>query len=263
MKNNNPIGVFDSGVGGLSVLIELKKLLPKENYIFFADQANVPYGAKTGKELKVLVSKIIDFLESKNAKMIVFACNTASVYTIEAMRKKYKTPLVGVVPVIKTLALNTKNKKVGVLSTPATSKSPYLKKLIKEYAKGLKIINIGGHGWEELVEKGIPEGIQTDKLINKNLKSLISERVDCIGLGCTHYPFLKQKIKKIVGPKVRIFDSGEAVAKRVKQILFEDKIFSEKNMEDRYYSSGDPMEFKRVAEKLLPFKLKRVLKATI
>ncbi|MCL5439204.1 MAG: glutamate racemase [Patescibacteria group bacterium] len=261
--NNQPIGVFDSGVGGLSILSEVKKKLPKENYIFLADQAHVPYGEKTGEELKILVSKIIDFFIRKKVKMVIFGCNTATVYAIDFLRKRYPIPLVGVVPVIKTLAEHTVSNKVGVLSTPATSKSPYLKKLINEFANGIKIYNVGGNGLENLVEEGKIDDQKTKKVLSEILTPMIKKGVDCIGLGCTHYPFLKDEIQKIVGSKISIFDSGKAVAKRVDEVLSKKNIKGNKRTGDLYYTTGDPKEFKRVAEKLLSHKLDNVSTAII
>src|SRR2546421_10421845 len=152
--NNQPIGIFDSGVGGLSILQEIKQLLPQESFIFVADQANVPYGGKSAMELRQFVGNIVAFLKSKNVKVIVAACNTATVYTIDYIREIAEVPVVGTVPVIKPLADITKTKKVAVLATPATSNSQYLKDLIAQYAADLTINNIGGTGLEELVETG-------------------------------------------------------------------------------------------------------------
>ena len=129
--NNNPIGVFDSGVGGLSILLEIQKELPCETSIFVADQAYVPYGRKSKEELTERVGKIMDFFVKNEVKAVVVACNTATVYTIDEMRKRYRMPIIGTVPVIKVIARMTRSGKTAVFSTPATAKSPYLAKLIE------------------------------------------------------------------------------------------------------------------------------------
>lgn len=248
---NQPIGVMDSGVGGLSVLREVKKLLPTENFIFVADQAYVPYGEKTKKELEERLSKVLDFLVAKNIKMMILACNTATVYTLEYLRKKYSLPIVGTVPVIKTIANATKTKKTAVFSTPATSKSPYLKNLIKKFANGVSVVKVGGWGLEQIVEEGDLENKETKKILEKILKPLVNDGVDAIALGCTHYPFLREQIEKIVGSGVFVCDSGGAIARRVKQILENNKTLCLEKTEDVYFTTGDPLKFKRVAEKLL------------
>src|SRR3989344_5654807 len=142
--DNRPIGIFDSGVGGLSILLEIQKLLPHETFIFVADQSFVPYGKKTKEELIDRVSRIIEFLREKNVKAVVAACNTATVYTIEEMRQKFEMPIIGTVPVVKTLANISKTRKAAVFSTPATAKSPYLEDLIEKFAPDMEILRVGG-----------------------------------------------------------------------------------------------------------------------
>lgn len=253
--NNQPIGVFDSGVGGLSVLLEINKLLPNETFIFLADQKNVPYGGKNKEQLLRFVNSAMEFFTSKNVKAVVFACNTATVYTIDEMRKKFDIPIVGTVPVIKTIAKITKSKKTAVFSTPATAKSKYLEDLIAKFANGVSVERVGGSNLEELVEEGEIDSEETINVLKKNLIPLVKSGVDAIALGCTHYPFLRQKIEKIVGKKVIVVDSGGAVARRLKQVLINEKMLGNEKIVDTYYTTGDSEKFEKIASKLLKEKI--------
>jgi glutamate racemase len=256
--DNRPIGVFDSGVGGLTILLEVKKLLPKENFIFVADQGNVPYGGKNGKQLQGYADKIMAFLIQKDAKAIIIACNTSTVYAIDFLRKKYKIPIIGTVPVVKTLAKISKSKKAAVFSTPATAKSPYVKKLIKKFAPDITVYRIGGTGLEELVETGELGSKKIDKILHQALEPLLKKRVDSIALGCTHYPFLKAKIQKIVGKDVQIVDSGGAVSRRVREILKNNKILGNKRLEDFYYTTGNKKRFAKAIKLLLKKEVRNI-----
>jgi glutamate racemase len=249
--DKRPIGIFDSGVGGLSILKEVKKLLPSENFIFVADQGNVPYGGKTQKQLQSYADKIMAFLMQKNVKAVIVACNTATVYAIDFLREKYKIPIIGTVPVVKTIANITKTKKTAVFSTPATVKSPYLQKLITKFAPNVTVYKIGGTGLEELVETGDLENKKIDQILHQLLEPLLKKNVDAIALGCTHYPFLRDKIEEIVGKNVQVVDSGGAVARRTKEILQENKILSNKRTEDFYYTTGSKQKFARAVKSLL------------
>lgn len=253
--DNRPIGIFDSGVGGLSILLEIKKLLPEETFIFVADQSYVPYGGKTKEELIDRVGKIIEFLKTQNVKAVVFACNTATVYTINEMRSRFDIPIIGTVPVIKTLSKISKTRKAAVLSTPATAKSDYLANLIKTFAPDMEIIKIGGSNLEELVEEGDLESGQIKKVLETELPPLVAQGVDAIALGCTHYPFLRSIIEQIVGPNVAIVDSGGAVARRLQEVLTNNAILSSKKIEDEYFTTGDENKFQSVAEKLMAIKI--------
>ena len=175
--NTRPIGVFDSGVGGLSVLLKLKRLLPKENFVFLADQLYVPYGEKNKKELVNRVYKITDYLRKRHdIKMMVVACNTATCAAIGELRNKYSLPIVGTVPAIKKAAENTKTKKIAVISTPSTSKSLALQKLIKDYCQGIKVLNIGCKDLEDAVERGELMGGEVRRLLFKYLDRIKNSR---------------------------------------------------------------------------------------
>jgi len=256
--NNQPIGIFDSGVGGLSVLKEVKKLLSKENYIFLADQKHVPYGGKTKNELEKLTDKILSFFVSKNVKAVIIACNIATVYTIDHLRKKYSFPIIGTVPAIKTIADITKTKKVAVFSTPATAKSIYLSSLIKKFAKDTIIYKIGGSKLEDLVELGDLKNPEIEKVLKECLTPLRKKNVDAIALGCTHYPFLRDKIAEIMGKDVKIVDSGGAVARRTKEVLKNEKLSGNIRSKDSFYTTGDKKKFKKALKNLLDLDTDRV-----
>ncbi|MBP9711445.1 MAG: glutamate racemase [Candidatus Pacebacteria bacterium] len=219
-----PIGVFDSGIGGLTVLKELQKAMPNENFIYLADQAHLPYGNKSKKELIGITSTIMNYFLTKDVKLVVIACNTATANTIDALRKKYSLPIVGTIPAVKPAAENTKTGTIAVLSTPATAKSSALKKLIRQYCRGIKVLNIPCPDLVAQIEKGDLDSTKTKKLLEKYLKPVIDSNADHVVLGCTHYPLLKKQMQKILGRKVKIIDSGTAIAKRTKHILQRENI---------------------------------------
>ena len=251
MSDKRPIGVFDSGVGGLSVLKELHKLLPKEDFIFLADQANVPYGEKSQSQLCRLTSSISGFLIKNDAKLIVVACNTATCNSIGFLRKKFAIPFVGTVPAIKTAAEKTTNKCVGIISTPSTSDSGYLSDLISSHTQGIKVINVGCFGLENVVEKGDLNSKETELLLKKFLQPIKTAKADTIVLGCTHYPFLKTKIKAKLGPNIKIVDSGKAIAKRTLSILKDSDSLNTRGGKSYYLTTGDSKIFSNVASTLM------------
>ena len=260
--DRRPIGVFDSGVGGLSILIELQKLLPEENFVFLADQKYVPYGEKSKSELVALVYKIADyFIREHNIKMLVIACNTATCYTIKELRQKYKLPIVGTEPAIKPAARDTRTGTIAVISTPATSKSKTVARLIREFAKGKTVLNIGCPNLENTVEKGSIDDAEVRRLLSKYLSRVKNSKADQLVLGCTHYPFLKPAIAKILGPRIKLVDSGKAIAKRTQSLLKTHKILNKEKSKTQYFTTGDAKKFEKVALKLLKEKVvaKRVI----
>lgn len=253
--DNRPIGVFDSGVGGLSIWRAIRKLLPQESMAFFADSGHVPYGEKSTRELEDLTGRIARFLLSQDAKLIVIACNTATVHTIAYLREAFPgVPFVGVVPVVKTLARRTRTGAIAVLSTPATSESPYLAALIREFAPDKHVINVGCDGLENMVESGQIRTRATNALLERHLALVKGSAADVVGLSCTHYPFLRARIKSMLGPGVRLYDPSRPVARRVRQVLAESDALALNPAPDyTFYTTGDPALFGRVATKLLRF----------
>lgn len=251
MNDTRAIGVFDSGVGGLSVLKELIALMPKENYIFVADQFNIPYGEKTKRELQKITLKICNFFVSQNSKIIIMACNTATCYALDFLRSEIKIPIIGTVPAIKPAAEKSRSGVIGIISTPATSKSAYLKSLIKSYAKDLKIVNIGCPNLENAVETGNFNSQKVNQLLNKYIKPVKKSGADIIVLGCTHYPFLKTQIKNIAGTNLQLLDSGKAIAMRAKKILQQLSAINKSGGKIDFYTTGEHKPFSKIASSLL------------
>lgn len=253
--SNQPIGIFDSGVGGLSILQEIKVLLPQESLIYLADQLFLPYGSKTKDELVKRVDGIMSLFKAEGVKAVVVACNTATIYTIDEMRSKYTFPIIGTVPVVKVIARITKTGKTAVLSTPGTAKSEYLDKLIEQYAPNTTVTRVGGSNLEELVEGWDLEASEIESVLKSTLTPLIEAGVDAIALGCTHYPFLKDKMQEIVGDNVAIVDSGGAVARRLKEVLTNENLLSAEKRDDLYYTTGEAARFSSIASGLLGEKI--------
>lgn len=261
----NPIGVFDSGVGGLSVWREIKRLLPGETLVYFADSAHVPYGEKSPRELTELSKKVCRFLLSKKVKLIVVACNTATAYCITKLRREFNLPFVGTVPPVKPAAVASKAGKIAVMATPATIESDYLVSLISDFAKGIKVIKIPAYELEDLIEHGDLTGGKTLKLLVKYLHPALKDGIDSLALGCTHYPFLLPKIKALTKNQVKVFDPAPGVAKQVKRIVAKFNQSAKKQYQpeisrkqDIFYTTGDPKKFSQVAQKLLGIKVKTI-----
>jgi glutamate racemase len=262
-KNNQSIGIFDSGVGGLSVLRELKHLLPNENFIFLADQLYLPYGEKSKRELIKRALKITDyFVNHFNIKMMVLACNTSTCSTIETLRKKYSFPIVGTVPAIKLAAKKTKSQTVAVISTPSTSKSQALKKLIKDNCQNINVLNIGCKNLANVVDRGELDSLEVNNLLLKYLKRVKNSDADYLVLGSTHYPFLKKSIKKIFGSHIKLIDGGKAIARQTKLLLKTNLISNNQKKlgEIVYFTTLDPLKFSKIASILLkaPIKARKV-----
>jgi len=254
--DKRPIGVFDSGVGGLSVLRELEKLLPKENFVFLADQKYVPYGEKSKRELVKLCSNITEYLiKEHKIKMLVIACNTATCYSIKELRERFSLPIVGTEPAIKPAAESSRSRVIAVISTPATSRSKTIKRLIREFAKGVEVINIGCKNLENTVEEGNLNAPKVRSLLRSYLRPVKNSLADRLVLGCTHYPFLKAAIRKILDPKVQLVDSGKAIGRRAKYLLAKNRISNRSGGRTIYFTTGNSSKFQQVAGKLLKRKI--------
>lgn len=245
---NQPIGILDSGVGGLSILREIAKRLPYESIIYIADSKNCPYGDRTSKEIYDLSKKIVKFLLRKRAKLIVIACNTTTVSCLDKLRRDFpKVPIVGTVPVVKTASKLTVNGRIGILSTKQTAGSIYQKNLIKKFAKNLKVINLGTDKLVPIVENGKIESLKISKILKEELKSFMDFKIDVLVLGCSHFPFLKREMQKVIGNKIKILDSSGAIARQTKRVLLMENLFSEYNKAKRtFYTTGDIKKFGKV-----------------
>lgn len=213
----SPIGVFDSGLGGLSIWKEINDLLPNENTIYLADSKNAPYGEKSKNTIIEFSIKNTEFLINSGCKMVVVACNTATTNAIKVLRSKYDLPFIGIEPAIKPAALQTKTHKIGVLATKGTLSSELFLNTSEQYRDTKDFIEVEGTGLVKLIEEGKLE--ETKPLLEKYLKPMLDAGTDNIVLGCSHYPFLVPIIHQIVPNNVNIIDSGEAVARQTKNIL--------------------------------------------
>jgi glutamate racemase len=263
--DNRPIGIFDSGVGGLSVWRAIRKSLPQESMTFLADSGHVPYGEKSTPELQDLTERITRFLLNKDSKIIVAACNTATVHAISHLRETFPdVPFVGVVPVVKTLSSRTRTGTIAVLSTPATSQSPYLAGLIQEFAPDKRVVNVGCDGLEDLVESGNVGSRATTALLERHLEPVRNSDADVVGLGCTHYPFLRHRIKSMLGPGITLYDPSRPVARRVRQVLAErDELSAASEPRFEFYTTGNAETVRRVASRLLRRNIERVERVEI
>ena len=238
--HKNPIGVFDSGVGGLSVLQSIRELLPHEDVIYVADQAFAPYGKRTKAEIIQRTDAISKWLLSQNCKLIVVACNTATTNAIAHLRKTYDVPFVGIEPAIKPAALGSKTGVVGVLATEGTLSSELFQSTTQDHAKDIEVITQVGHGLVELVEGGNADSTQAETQLRRDLSPMLNHSIDHLVLGCTHYPFLRKTLKKILPKNVTIVDCGEAVAKQTKRLL-EKHVFQNTNGgKTAYFTTGIP-----------------------
>lgn len=248
------IGVFDSGIGGLWILKYLEEKLPGYKYIYYADQAHLPYGSREPEDIFNLSSNITDFLLEKDCKLIVIACNTATSAAIAKLREKYEVPFVGMEPAVKPAAENSKTGHIGVLATKVTAEGQKLQDNIEKFASDVKVHTVVGYGLVELVEEGKADTDEAEILLRKYLKPLLLQNIDQLILGCTHYAFLMNRIKKIVGDSVHIVDPAPAIVRRAKQILEEKNIPpSDNKKEPEIFTSG--LDLNKVKEFLRTFEI--------
>ncbi len=252
--SDSPIGIIDSGLGGLSVWKDITVLLPHESTLYVGDHAYVPYGNKGASFIRKRIIAILRWFTSQNVKLAVIACNTATVAGIDKYRKTFpKLPIIGVVPVVKTAAHDTKTGHFAVLTTEFTAKSSYHTDLIKQYAKDRHVTTIGCPNLVTLIEDGTVSGRVIHEELSKLLSPVKKSTIDIIALGCTHYPFIIREIQSIIGKNVRLLDSGEAVARHTKRILEHnnDLRVSETPPKHRLYTTGSATHVTRIASKLL------------
>lgn len=242
MPHPGPIGLFDSGLGGLSVMREVRALLPAEDLLYFADSAYCPYGSRSETEIRRRAMTIAAFLRQQGAKMLVVACNTASVAALERLRARYPDwPIVGMEPAVKPAVAATRNGRIGVLATTVTLHGERFANLLRRYAQGVEIFSIPGSGLVERVEAGQVDTPETEALLRGLLAPLQAAQVDTLVLGSTHYPFLRAAIQRIMGPAVAIVDSGAAVARQVRRVLEAQDLLTPRQGagQESFYTSGD------------------------
>ncbi len=237
--SQNPIGIFDSGLGGLTIYNEIHKLLPNENIIYLADSKNAPYGGKSKEQIIEISVKNTEFLLEKKCKLIVVACNTASTNAVKYLREHYEVPIIRVQPAIKPAALNSKTKVVGMLATKGTLESELLFETAQRFATGVKVVEQVGEGLVSLIENGQMESPEMTRLLKKYVEPMLEHNIDQLVLGCTHYPFLTEQIREITGDEVQIIDSGEAIARQTRVILQQEGLLNENEREGEriFYSN--------------------------
>lgn len=219
--NNNPIGVYDSGFGGLSVWRELHRALPRESLIYLGDGKNCPYGSRPAEEIRTLAERAVRELVERGCKMVVVACNTATAAAIEHLRSTFtELPIVGLEPAVKPACAMTRTKVVGVVATERSLQGEKFLSTLARYGEGVEVVKAVGRGFVEAVEQDREDEPATEAMVREVLEPIIARGADVIVLGCTHYPFLKDAIRRVVGDRaVEVIDSGEAVEKRVESLL--------------------------------------------
>lgn len=274
-------GIFDSGSGGLSVFREIYRLLPDEEYLFFSDNSNCPYGNKPVSFIQNRCQTITDFLLDKGADIIVVACNTATAAAINVLRERYKIKFIAMEPAVKPAAMSSVTGVIGIMATAGTLHGSKYLTTKGRFEKDVMIVESVGEGWVELVENGLIEGPEVEKAVSASLQPLLKAGADSIVLGCTHYPFLAESIKKIAGTGVRVIDPAPAVARHLIYVMVQEGLIEEKtatkvlaktiemteaenNEEDvqkiwpdtqpniGLYTSGNPEALKRIFKTIFP-----------
>jgi glutamate racemase len=260
---NAPIGVFDSGVGGLTILQELLRELPGEQFVYFGDTGNCPYGVRPVAEIQELSRNAAQFLLDRGAKIIVVACNTASVSALAYLRETFDCPFVGVVPAIKPAVALTKTGHVGIAATEASARGDYLRRLIAEHAHGVEVHAVGCPRLVLLAEAGILDGPEAEAAIREYVTPLLEAGIDTLVLGCTHFPAMREAFARVVGPDITMIDSGAAIARQTRRVLTERGWLAHPGEatrnprrltpNDSLWCSGDVKRFARVASVILGY----------
>ncbi len=246
MADNRPIGVFDSGVGGLSVWREIVRQLPGESTIYVADSAHCPYGPRPAAEIEQFSIEISRFLLAQGAKMIVVACNTASAAALNQLRAMFDVPFVGMEPAVKPAAQATRTGHIGVLATEGTFHGELFNRTTETHARDVTVHRRVAHGLVSLVETGNFSGAEAETLLKQHLLPLLAENVDQLVLGCTHYPFLLSLMRRIVGAQMEIIDPADAVAKQVQRVLDNRATRATGNARHQIFSSGDTVSLEKI-----------------
>ncbi len=254
-----PIGVFDSGVGGLTILSALRKELPHENFIYFGDTANCPYGMRNDAEISKLSIQANRFLIEQEVKLIVVACNTASLAALNTLRSTFSVPFVGIAPAVELAACATKTGRIGIAATNQTVKSLYLRQLIDDFTDGMQTFAIGCPELVTLVEQGEIDGPIVEGTVRQALQPLLKENVDVIVLGCTHFPVLRSVIERIAGHNVQVIDNALAIARCTHSVLDAEALIRPVHPKYPAYGklqlwcSGDPRTFSQISSQLLGY----------
>src|SRR5688572_32926216 len=249
-----PIGIFDSGVGGISVLRAIREQMPEESVIYFGDQRHIPYGPRPMQQIEHFSEAITRFLLAQGAKIIVVACNTASAAALKHLREKFPdVQFVGMEPAVKPAAEHTQTGKVGVLATPATFQGALYASVVERFANGVELLQSTCPGLVQEIEQGNLDGEETRKILEDALLPMLEKNIDTVVLGCTHYPFVIPLIQKIVGANVRVIDPAPAVAKQTERLLESQwmKNAAGVKSEMKFYTSGKAEELRSLLPILL------------
>jgi len=242
------LGVFDSGIGGFSVIREMRDLLPAHPLIYLADQAHVPYGARSLEEVRLYSVAITRFLIDRGARLIVVACNTASAAALHDLRSEFPAVrFVGMEPAVKPAAEITRTGVVGVLATPATFQGELYNSVVERFAGGVTILQDTCPGLVEQIEHGRLDDTVTRAILQRSIQPMLEKGIDTIVLGCTHYPFVIPLIQEIAGEGVRVIDPAPAIARQVRRLLLQEGLLCEgyRNVEDVFFTTGDLASFAR------------------
>lgn len=252
LGNTQPIGVFDSGVGGLSVLREIRRELPAEDLIYVADSGYAPYGDRPEDYVRGRAIAIMEFLRSQNVKAVVVACNTATGIAVDALRARYSEPIVAIEPAVKPAAAQTRSRVVGVLATTQTLKGQKFAKLVSTHAGDVEVLTQACPGLVEQVERGALTGASTRSLVEQYLRPLLDKGADTIVLGCTHYPFISDVIRDVAGPSVNLIDSAGPVARELRRRLQANGLLASESRAgtETFWTTGLPEQVAAVIEQL-------------
>lgn len=251
---SQPIGIFDSGVGGLSVLRALRRELPHESALYVADQGHVPYGPRPKAQIHDFAFGITRFLLAQSAKLIVVACNTASAAALRDLRTAFPAvPFVGMEPAVKPAAQTTHTGKVGVLATPTTFAGDLYASVVERFARDVQLFQSTCPGLVDQIEKGDLTGPETRCILEDALNPMLAEGIDTVVMGCTHYPFVIPLIQTITGPAVRVIDPAPAIARQVRRLLAENEGFNPADAPAKlaFFTSGDSVALKTLLPELL------------
>ena len=252
MSDTRPIGVFDSGVGGLSVLREIRRELPAEDLIYVADSGYAPYGDRPEDYVRGRAIAIMEFLRQQNVKAVVVACNTATGIAVDALRARYAEPIVAIEPAVKPAAAHTRSKVVGVLATTQTLAGQKFAKLVSTHAGDVEVLTQACPGLVEQVERGALASESTRSLVEQYLRPLLDNGADTIVLGCTHYPFVSDVIRDVAGPAVNIIDSAGPVARELRRRLQQNGLLAAepRTGTETFWTTGSPEQVATVIEQL-------------
>lgn len=245
------IGIFDSGVGGLSVFREIYKLLPSEKYIYFSDNAHCPYGEKPREYIIDRARTVTSFLIEQGAEIVVVACNTATAAAISTLREEFPISFIGMEPAVKPAAQTTQTGVVGVLATAGTLKASKYIDTREKWAQDVEIAEHIGQGFVELVESGTITGPEAEATVERSIRPLLDAGADTIVLGCTHYPFLSETIRKVAGGNITIIDPAPAVARHLVEVMQENGLIRQDGFSMELHSSGDPTTLEQIYKKLI------------